>query len=41
VYLLKDISGKYCRGSVWGQVVGASEYGNEPSIFIKCGEFLD
>jgi hypothetical protein len=23
-----------------GQVVGACEYNNEPSGFVKCGEFL-
>jgi hypothetical protein len=24
-----------------GQVAGACEYGNELSVSIKCGEFLD
>ena len=24
-----------------GQVAGSCEYGNEPSGFTKCGEFLD
>jgi hypothetical protein len=28
-------------GSGKGQVVGCFECGNETSIFIKCGEFLD
>jgi len=31
-------------GSSWlriGQVAGACECGNEPSGYIKCGEFLD
>ena len=25
----------------WGKVEGCCECGNEPSCFIKCGEFLD
>ena len=25
----------------WGQVAGTCECGNEPSVSIKCGEFLD
>ena len=31
-------------GSSWvrtGQVAGICEYGNEPSVSIKCMEFLD
>jgi hypothetical protein len=28
-------------GSGYGQVTGRCEYGNEPSVCIKCGEFLD
>ena len=28
-------------GSGQGQMVGACEYGDEPSGSIKCGEFLD
>ena len=28
-------------GSGEGQGAGASEYGNELTAFIKCGEFLD
>jgi len=28
-------------GLGWGQVAGTCECGNEPSGFIKCGEFLD
>ena len=28
-------------GSGYGQVSGTCECGNEPSGFIKCGEFLD
>jgi hypothetical protein len=27
--------------SVYGQVAGSCEHGNEPSGSIKCGEFLD
>jgi len=27
--------------SGYGQVVGIGECGNETSVFIKCGEFLD
>ena len=30
-----------CSGSGLGQVAGASEYDNEPSGSIKCGELLD
>jgi hypothetical protein len=32
--------GPDCSGSGWGQVLGACECGNEPSAYIKCGEFL-
>ena len=28
-------------GSGQGQLVGTCEYGNEPSVSRKCGEFLD
>ena len=28
-------------GSGLGQVAGTCECGNEPSVSIKCGEFLD
>jgi hypothetical protein len=28
-------------GSGQGQVAGSCECGNEPSGFIKCGEYLD
>jgi hypothetical protein len=28
-------------GLGWGQVLGTSEYGNEPLGSIKCREFLD
>ena len=28
-------------GSGYGQVTGICEGGNEPSVSIKCGEFLD
>jgi len=28
-------------GSGWGQVAGFCVCGNEPSGYIKCGEFLD
>jgi len=28
-------------GSGWGQVASTCECGNEPSGYIKCGEFLD
>ena len=28
-------------GSGYGQVAGTCEGGNEPSRYIKCGEFLD
>jgi hypothetical protein len=28
-------------GSVYGQVAGSCECGNEPPGSIKCGEFLD
>jgi hypothetical protein len=28
-------------GSGQGQVVGCSEYGDEPSGCIKCGEFVE
>ena len=31
-----DLSSSRCR-----QAVGSREYGNGPSISIKCGEFLD
>jgi hypothetical protein len=27
--------------SEWGQVAGCYECGNEPSGFIKCGQFLE
>jgi hypothetical protein len=30
-----------CCGTVEGQVVGCCERGNEPSVCMKCGEFLD
>jgi hypothetical protein len=33
-----------CGGLIWpgyGQVVGTCECGNEPSVSIQCGEFLD
>jgi hypothetical protein len=29
------------QGSGYGQVAGSCEHGNEPSFFIKYGEFLD
>jgi len=28
-------------GSGWGQMAGICECGNEPTVSIKCGEFLD
>jgi hypothetical protein len=31
-------------GSSWlgiGQVAGTCEWGNKPSVSLKCGEFLD
>ena len=28
-------------GSGWGQVADTCECGNEPSVSIKCGKFLD
>jgi len=28
-------------GSIEGEVAGTCECGNEPSVSIKCGEFLD
>jgi hypothetical protein len=28
-------------GSVWGQLAGICECGNEPSVSIKYGEFLE
>ena len=28
-------------GSVKGQVAGTCDCGNEPLVYIKCGEFLD
>jgi PAS domain-containing protein len=28
-------------GSKYGQVAGSCEYGNEPSVSIKCGKFLE
>jgi len=28
-------------GLGYGQVAGTCEYGNEPSVSTKCGEFLD
>jgi hypothetical protein len=28
-------------GSGYGQVEGCCEYGDEPSGFIKCGEFFE
>jgi hypothetical protein len=28
-------------GSGWGQVAGSCECGNEPSCFVKCGEYPD
>jgi hypothetical protein len=30
-----------CCGSGQGQVAVTCKYGNEPSVSIKCGEFLD
>jgi hypothetical protein len=33
--------GVYSPGSGQGQVSGCCEYGNEPSVSIKCGEFFD
>ena len=33
--------GLHLSASEQGQVAGACESGNEPSCFIKCGEFLD
>jgi hypothetical protein len=30
-----------CSGSGQGQAEGSCQCGNEPSGFIKCGEFLD
>jgi hypothetical protein len=28
-------------GSGWGQVASCCECGNEPSGFVKCGEFIE
>ena len=28
-------------GSQWREVSGACECGNDPSGYVKCGEFLD
>jgi hypothetical protein len=28
-------------GSGWGQLAGSCESGNDPSGYMKCGEFLD
>jgi hypothetical protein len=42
-----DLQKVGCGGMEWielaqeGQVAGTCECGNEPSGFIKCGEFLD
>ena len=33
--------GMDCSDSRQGQVPGACECGNEPSGYVKCGEFLD
>jgi len=33
--------GLHWSGPEKGQVAGSGECGNEPSGFIKCGEFLD
>jgi hypothetical protein len=30
----------HSSGTGWGQVSGFCEHGNEPSVYIKCREFL-
>jgi hypothetical protein len=43
-WIFEEWEGKYgldCSGSEWGQMAGVCECGNEPSGFIKCGEFID
>ena len=46
---MMDLEEAGCGGMNWheragsgqGQLVGTCECGNEPSVSIKCGEFLD
>jgi hypothetical protein len=43
-WIMTQSAGSTWTGSVWlriGEVAGFCEYDNEPSVFMKYGEFLD